>query len=61
MRLNENLPEEYFAEFQVTLGTRVEVDVATFTEAERSGTPAPQRPRHGRANARSGRRLCLWP
>jgi hypothetical protein len=30
--LNEKLPEEYFAEFQVTLGTRVEVDVATFSE-----------------------------
>jgi hypothetical protein len=32
-RLNEQLlPPEYFAEFEVTLGTRVEVDVATFTE-----------------------------
>jgi hypothetical protein len=30
--LNESLPPEYFAEFQVTVGTRVEVDVATFTE-----------------------------
>src|SRR5438132_7069257 len=30
--LNERLPEDYFAEFQVTLGARVEVDVATFTE-----------------------------
>src|SRR5205823_14389524 len=30
--LNESLPPEYFAEFQVTLGTRIEVDVATFTE-----------------------------
>jgi hypothetical protein len=30
--LNETLPPEYFAEFQVTLGTRVEVDVATFGE-----------------------------
>jgi hypothetical protein len=29
-RLNEELlPPEYFAEFKVTLGTRVEVDVAT--------------------------------
>jgi hypothetical protein len=36
--LNERLPAEYFAEFQVTVGTRVEVDVATFTE---SGTPQP--------------------
>jgi hypothetical protein len=36
-RLNEELlPPEYFAEFQVTLGTRIEVDVATFTE---QGTP----------------------
>jgi hypothetical protein len=33
-RLNGNmLPPEYFAEFQVTFGTRIEVDVATFTEA----------------------------
>src|SRR5262245_30319499 len=31
-RLNERLPPEYFAEFQVTVGTRIEVDVATFTE-----------------------------
>jgi hypothetical protein len=32
-QLNEDLlPPEYFAEFQVTLGTRIEVDVATFTE-----------------------------
>src|SRR5438128_1155678 len=30
--LNESLPAEYFAEFQVSLGTRVEVDVATFSE-----------------------------
>jgi hypothetical protein len=28
--LNEVLPPEYFSEFQVTLGTRIEVDVATF-------------------------------
>src|SRR5438105_10650970 len=34
--LNDRLPEEYFAEFQVTLGTRVEVDVATFSEAGES-------------------------
>lgn len=39
--LNEDLlPPEYFAEFQVTLGTRVEVDVATFTEADGAGAPA---------------------
>src|SRR5580692_5546328 len=31
--LNESLPDEYCAEFQVTLGARVEVDVATFEEA----------------------------
>jgi hypothetical protein len=31
-RLNENLPQEYFAEFRVTVGTRVEGDVGTFTE-----------------------------
>lgn len=30
--LNEKLPRDYFAEFQVTLGTRIEVDVATFSE-----------------------------
>jgi Protein of unknown function (DUF4058) len=30
--LNECLPDDYFAEFQVTLGTRVEVDVGTFRE-----------------------------
>jgi hypothetical protein len=38
--LNESLPEEYFAEFQVTVGTRIEVDVATFTE---DGAPEPPR------------------
>jgi hypothetical protein len=32
-RLNEDLlPPEYFAEFEVTLGTRIEVDIATFAE-----------------------------
>jgi hypothetical protein len=36
-RLNQHLlPEEYFAEFQVTLGTRIEVDVATLTEENAS-------------------------
>jgi hypothetical protein len=30
--LNEKLPEHYFAEFQVRLGTQIEVDVATFAE-----------------------------
>jgi hypothetical protein len=39
--LNENLPPEYFAEFQVTLGTRVEVDVATFTENSPAAAPSP--------------------
>lgn len=39
--LNESLPPEYFAEFQVTLGTRVEVDVATFTENGASEAPRP--------------------
>src|SRR5687768_13710197 len=33
--LNEILPSEYFAEFQVMRGTRVEADVATLSE----GTP----------------------
>ncbi len=40
--LNEHLlPAEYFAEFQVTLGTRIEVDVATFTESDDSIEPHP--------------------
>ncbi len=30
--LNDHLPPDYFAEFQVTVSTRIEVDVATFTE-----------------------------
>ena len=35
--LNEHLlPADYFAEFQVTLGTRVEVDVGTFNEGNGS-------------------------
>ena len=33
--LNETLPAQYFAEMQVKLGTRVEVDVATLTSADR--------------------------
>jgi hypothetical protein len=39
--LNESLPPDYFAEFQGTLGARVEVDVATFAEtaAPESGRP----------------------
>jgi Protein of unknown function (DUF4058) len=41
--LNEHfLPAEYFAEFQVTLGTRVEVDVATFTEDDGSERQHPE-------------------
>jgi hypothetical protein len=39
--LNETLPKEYFAEFQVTVGTRVEVDVATFTENGSVAASAP--------------------
>jgi len=35
--LNETLPADYFAEFQVTLGTRIEVDVATFQEESPAG------------------------
>jgi hypothetical protein len=38
--LNEDLPPEYFAEFQVRLGTRVEIDVATFAEGASSGATA---------------------
>jgi hypothetical protein len=38
--LNEHLlPPEYFAEFQVTLGTRIEVDLGTFTEGGAPSTP----------------------
>jgi Protein of unknown function (DUF4058) len=47
--LNEHLlPPEYFAEFQVTVGTRVEIDVATFNEA---GGPEAPRPNGGAATA----------
>jgi hypothetical protein len=38
-RLNEKLPPEYFAEFQVTVGTRIEVDVATFTDDGQAEEP----------------------
>src|SRR5438270_8346769 len=36
---DELLPPEYFAEFQVTLSTRIEVDVATFTEEDGPRAP----------------------
>src|SRR5262249_37512784 len=43
--LNERLlPEEYFAEFQVTLGTRIEVDVATLTEDDAAAESPPNSP-----------------
>ena len=51
--LNENLPPEYFAEFQVTLGTRIEVDVATFTE---DGAPEAPRP----DGAATAVQTCVW-
>ncbi len=38
--LNRDLPLDYFAEFQVKLGTRVEVDVATFND-ESHDSPGP--------------------
>src|SRR5262249_1711779 len=38
------LPEEYFAEFQVTLGTRIEVDVATLTEDDAAAESPPNSP-----------------
>lgn len=38
-RLNETLPEEYFAEFQVSISTRIEVDVATCTEEGEARSP----------------------
>ncbi len=44
--LNEKLPEHYFAEFQVSHGTRIEVDVGTFTE---SGVPEANPPGGGTA------------
>jgi len=52
-KLNEMLPPEYFAEFQVTVGTRIEVDVATFKEDE---APEPS-PSGGTATAVEPR---LW-
>lgn len=36
--LNDDLPDGYFAEFQVTLGTRIEVDVGTFKDDITDGT-----------------------
>lgn len=36
--LNENLPEEYFAEAQVHAGPRIEVDVTTWNEPSTNGT-----------------------
>jgi hypothetical protein len=38
-RLNECLPSEYFAEFQVRLGTRVEAETATLTEIGAADAP----------------------
>jgi hypothetical protein len=52
-RLNEVLPAEYFAEFQVTLGTRIEVDVATFADG-REAEPAPPN------GAGTAVQTCLW-
>ncbi|MBI3267461.1 MAG: DUF4058 family protein [Planctomycetes bacterium] len=45
--LNECLPPGYFAEFQVTLGTRIEVDLATLRES----TPKPEAPSGSPATA----------
>jgi hypothetical protein len=56
-RLNESLPPEYFAESQVTIGTRVEVDVATFTE---DGVPESLRP-NGVAAVQTETRLWAPP
>ena len=43
--LNEHfLPPDYFAEFQVTVGTRVEIDVATFNEDGGPDAPRPNGP-----------------
>jgi hypothetical protein len=41
-RLNDHLlPPEYFAEFQVTVGSRIEVEVATFSEnGSKESTPS---------------------
>lgn len=48
------LPAEYFAEFQVTLGTRVEVDITTFTRDGQTENGAPQEGRNSRADAGLG-------
>jgi hypothetical protein len=51
--LNDSLPADYFAEFQVTLGTRIEVDVGTFTE---EGMPQPTPADDGGVAVQT----CLW-
>jgi hypothetical protein len=43
-RLNESLPPEYFAEFQVTVGTRIEVEVGAFSEDGVPEAPGSQGP-----------------
>jgi Protein of unknown function (DUF4058) len=40
--LNVQLPKDYFAEFQVTLGTRIEVDVATLSERDEDEHESPE-------------------
>lgn len=51
--LNEELlPPEYFAEFQVTVGARIEVDVGTFNE--------PERPDAGTNGAFAGVQTLAW-
>jgi hypothetical protein len=53
-RLNEHLlPPDYFAEFQVTVGTRVEVDVATFNEGGGAAVPGPN-------GAATAVQTCAW-
>ncbi|HYT91029.1 MAG TPA: DUF4058 family protein [Gemmataceae bacterium] len=52
-QLNESLPAEYFAEFQVKLGTRIEVDVATFAEEGASASS-------GSEGAATAVQACVW-
>ena len=53
--LNDHLlPPEYFAEYQITVSTRIEVAVAPFTEEEAPRGTSSQRCRHGGPGADLG-------
>jgi hypothetical protein len=58
--LNDSLPPEYFAEFQVTLATRIEVDVATFTEDDMVEAPWSRGCRPGGPDTPLDARRRLW-